>query len=186
MNDFIAVAYQLFIRERDGVEERLQEQRTEEQPFVFITELGTVLPPFEKHVATLQQGDKIDFYIQPEEFYGEYHEELVVQLPLNTCLNDEGKLDERIFFVGNIIPLSNAQGDTFNGTIVSVDDEMIAVDLNHPKAGITMHFIGKVLEHRKATEEEMSEAVNASKQGCGCCGGGCDSCASGCGGCGQC
>lgn len=190
MNDYIAVAYQLFIRERDDVEERLQEQRTEEQPFVFITELGIVLPPFEKHVAALHQGDKIDFYIHPEEFYGEYHKELVIQLPLNSCLNDEGKLDERFFFVGNVIPLNNSQGETFNGTIVNIDDEMITVDLNHPKAGMTMHFIGQVLEHRKATEDEIKDAVNASKQRCGGCGGGCGSCGnaceSGCGGCAQC
>ena len=78
MNYYIAVSYQLFIKFRGEEEERLQEQRTEEQPFVFITGIGKVLPPFEKQVEGLKKGDDIDFHVQPAEAFGEYDEKLVL------------------------------------------------------------------------------------------------------------
>ena len=55
MNAFIAVEYQLFIKKMDDDKERLQEKRTDEQPFVFITELNTVLPPFESKIAKMKK-----------------------------------------------------------------------------------------------------------------------------------
>ena len=98
MNYYIAVSYQLFIKFRGEEEERLQEQRTEEQPFVFITGIGKVLPPFEKQVEGLKKGDDIDFHVQPAEAFGEYDEKLVLDIPVNSFLNEKGELDPNFFY----------------------------------------------------------------------------------------
>ncbi len=182
MNDYIAVEYQLFIKGKDDDEERLQEQRTDEQPFVFITDLNTVLPAFEKNVAILKKGDKMDFHVLPQDAYGVYNEELVLELPTEKFLDDKGALDEQLFFVGNVIALQNTEGQTFNAVILDIDNKVVTVDLNHPRAGISMHFIGKVIEHRPATEDELNRAIEASKRSCGCggCGSGCNSVCGGC------
>ena len=145
MNAFIAVEYQLFIKKMDDDKERLQEKRTDEQPFVFITELNTVLPPFESKIAKMKKGDKIDFYIMPEEAYGIYNKDLVLDIPIENFLDDSGELNSDLFFVGNIIGLNNQEGQSFNAVILEIKDNAITVDLNHPRAGITMHFVGKVL-----------------------------------------
>ena len=180
MNNYIAVSYKLYVTFR-GEEEKLQEQRTEDEPFIFITGIGNVLPPFEKHVDGLQAGDSVDFTIQPKDAFGEYDEQRVIELPVNSFLNEEGKLDERFFFEGNVVPMSDGQGGEYLATILQIGEEYVLVDLNHPRAGASMRFEGKVLEHRPATEEEVRIATEATQRHCGGCGGGC-----GGGGCGSC
>ncbi len=36
-----------------------------------------------------------------------------------------------------------------------LSDNAVTVDLNHPMAGQDLHFIGKIMEVRQATEEEL-------------------------------
>lgn len=189
MNNYIAVSYKLFVTFR-GEEERLQEQRTEDEPFIFITGIGNVLPPFEKHVDGLQTGDSVDFTIQPQDAFGEYDEQRVIELPVNAFLNEEGKLDQRFFFEGNVVPMSDGQGGEYLATILKITDNSVTADLNHPRAGASMRFEGRILEHRPATDEEVRIATEASKRRCGGCGGSCGGgkCGDGCGGnaCGGC
>ena len=71
MNKYIAVSYQLFVLTRGADEEQLQEYRTDEEPFEFITGLNSVLPPFELRLLELSSGETFDFKISPSELYGE-------------------------------------------------------------------------------------------------------------------
>ena len=72
-----------------------------------------------------------------------------------------------------------------NAMVVSVTPDKVTVDLNHPLAGENLHFKGKVLEVRDATEQELAALMGG---GCGSCGCGCgcdddDCCGGGCSGC---
>ena len=97
-------------------------------------------------------------------------------------------------FEGAIVPLTNSDGERFNGTIVKIDQTEITVDLNHPLAGKELNFVGQVTESREATNEEIQQMAQmlSGERGCGGCGGGCgsgcgDNCGeAGCGGCGGC
>ncbi|MFM7014785.1 MAG: peptidylprolyl isomerase, partial [Bacteroidota bacterium] len=40
--------------------------------------------------------------------------------------------------------------------VLSIDDETVLLDFNHPLAGHTLQFNGQVVEVREATEEELS------------------------------
>jgi FKBP-type peptidyl-prolyl cis-trans isomerase SlyD len=89
--------------------------------------------------------------------------------------------------------MQGEDGNRFNATIIEIKDKSVTIDLNHPRAGMDLHFVGEVVENRLATNEEVAELLNA-MSGCGggcsggCsggCGGGCSDggCGGGCGGC---
>lgn len=178
-NKYIAVSYRLET-EHDG-ERTFREEATQEHPFQFISGMGLALDDFEAKVQDLAEGEDFAFELAPEQAYGPYFEEAVQKLPANVFEID-GKIDEDYIYVGAVVPLQNAEGERFNGTITEMTPTEITVDLNHPLAGMTLHFAGKVVTNRPATLQEMQETAQALSGGCG---GGCGGCGGGCGSCGD-
>lgn len=187
----MAVSYQLFVKPREADEERLQEDRTDDQPFQFITGLNMILPPFEDKISGFNTGETFDFQILPSELYGEYNPELIAEVPIGAFNGPDGKPNTNILYIGNVIPMSDGEGANFLATVLKISENQVTLDLNHPQSGMTLHFIGKVHENRSATEEEVNTMISALEQSsCGCggcgssCGGGCGGgCNGGCGGC---
>lgn len=176
-NKYITVAYELFT-DNDGNKE-LIEKAPIEHPFQFISDMGTTLDAFEAKIKPLKKGDKFDFTLTVEEAYGEYEEERVLELSKDV-FKINGHFDKEHIYPGSVVPLMNADGARFYGTITEVKEDTVTVDLNHPLAGKELNFVGEVTEHRDATKEEIQGMLNmlSGEGGCGC---GCDSC----GGCGD-
>lgn len=172
-NKFVSLSYDLNVGEGD--EKELMEKATPEQPLEFIFGTNSMLEAFEKNVDGLAQGDAFDFVLSPDEAYGEYDDEHVVDLPKN-IFEVDGQMDESVVFEGNIIPMMDANGNRLNGSVVSVGDDAIKMDFNHPLAGETLHFTGSVLSVREASAEEIAALFAPQGGGCGCGSGGCDSC----------
>ncbi|MCF0198613.1 MAG: FKBP-type peptidyl-prolyl cis-trans isomerase [Bacteroidaceae bacterium] len=177
-NKYITVAYELFA-DFDGKHEMV-EKATEAHPFQFISGMGLTLDDFEAHIVPLQKGEKFDFTLVPELAYGPRFEEAVQALPRNVFEID-GKLNTDYIYEGAVVPLNNAEGERFNGTIVEITDTTITVDLNHPLAGHTLQFVGVVTENREATNAEIEQMAKMLAGECGC-GGGCGDCGGDCGG----
>lgn len=187
-NKYIAVMYKLYMNDSEGKPE-LVEETAEGDPFVFVSALGMTLDAFESQIVPLAVGESFDFTLSPDDAYGDYDEAGKQALPRNV-FEINGKLDSRFIFEGAVVPLNTADGARFNGTIVEIGKETVTVDLNHPLAGKSLNFVGKVIESREATNDEVRDALNqitGCGGGCGGCGGGsCDGCGSkgeGCGGC---
>ena len=187
-NKYISVMYKLYTDGQDGKAE-LIEETAEGDPFIFVSALGMTLDAFEAQIVPLKEGEEFDFTLVPNDAYGDYDEAGKQALPRNV-FEINGKLDSRFIFEGAVVPLTSADGARFNGTIVEIGDEKITVDLNHPLAGKSLNFKGKVVETREATNDEIRDALNqitGCGGGCvGCGGGSCDGCESkgeGCGGC---
>jgi len=187
-NKFVSLSYDLNVGEGD--ERELMERATEETPLEFIYGTNSMLESFEKNMDGLEQGSSFDFVLAPDEAYGEYDDENVVDLPRN-IFEQDGKLNEEVIFEGNMVPMMDSNGNRLNGSVVAVKDDVVTMDFNHPLAGETLNFTGKVLTVRESTPEEIAALL--APQGCGCgCGGheeeacGCsDKSESGCGsGCG--
>ena len=175
-NKYITVAYKLYTIE-DG-EKDLVEEAKAENPFQFISGLGTTLEAFENQIAPLNKGDKFEFIIPSQEAYGEYNEDHVLDLPRH-IFEIDGKFDSERIYEGSVVPLMDAEGHRMNGTVVEVKPDTVVVDMNHPLAGADLNFVGEVKENRPATNEEMQEIVNMmGGGGCGC---GCGDCDSDCG-----
>lgn len=182
-NKFVALSYDLNVGE--GEERELMERATAETPLEFIFGTNSMLEAFEKNIDGLAEGDTFDFTLNPDEAYGEYFEDRIVDLPRN-IFEQDGKLNEDVIFEGNIVPMMDTEGNRLNGSVVEIKPDIIKMDFNHPLAGETLNFTGKVLTVRESTPEEI--AAIFAPQGCGC--GSCncgdseeDSC--GCGGDGE-
>ena len=180
-NKYIAVSYKLYVSASDE-KPVLVEDAVEDDPFVFVSALGMTLDAFESKIVPLNAGDNFDFTLAPNDAYGDYEPSGRMALPRD-AFGEGGKLDTRFIYKGAVVPLNSPDGARFNGVIVDISDEKVTVDLNHPLAGKSLNFVGKVIETRDATNEEVRDALN---QITGC-GGDCGGCNGGsCGGCSGC
>lgn len=180
-NTLVTLDYQLHVKTEDGSME-LMEETTEQQPLEYFHGMGMMLPKFEEFLEGKAAGDKFEFMITCEDAYGEASEENIIDLPRNVFEQD-GELDTERIFEGAIVPLVDNEGQRINAEIVSIQEDVITVDLNHPLAGEDLYFSGKIREVTTPTEEELQAMMS------GGCGGGC-SCGSsdemgesGCNGC---
>lgn len=123
-------------------------------PFAFLFGHGNVLEKFESNLGGLIAGNQFNFVLSPEEGYGTYDNEAVVQLDKNIFAVD-GKQQDDMLFVGNVVPLQDQFGNPFQGRIVAITDDKVTVDLNHPFAGKTLYFSGAVVEVREAHQVEI-------------------------------
>lgn len=184
-NRYLTVAYRMFTVENGEEDEEPTEVANRRHPFQFISKLGLVLPAFEAQVAPLERGDEFDFVIPCKDAYGEFNDELMFDVDMNIFLID-GKLDTNLIYEGAVVPMQGEDGSRFNATIIEIKKAKVTIDLNHPRAGQDLHFVGHVIENRPATNEEIAEMLNAMSgcEGCGggCGGGDCSGCGGGCGG----
>jgi FKBP-type peptidyl-prolyl cis-trans isomerase SlyD len=182
----VSVSYDLYVK-TEGGDPELMESATAEKPLTFCFGIGMMLPKFENELKGLKTGDKFDFTIPCDDAYGQYNEEHVVDLPKDIFTID-GKFDDEMIFVGNVVPLMDADGNRLNAEVVEIAEETVTVDLNHPLAGEDLHFVGAVLDTHEATDAELQSFMGGGCSGCSC-GGSCDddscssegSCGSGCG-----
>ena len=178
----VALIYELTV---DG---QIADKTTRERPLEFIQGMGYLLPLFEKNIEGKEAGDKFEFTLDPENGYGKWELERVIDLP-KEAFEVDGKIREDLLVVGNVIPLMNPMGGVVPGKVLEVGDKSVKMDLNHPMAGKTLNFSGEIVEVRDATEEELTNGLHgelAQHHECGGhCGGHCGDCGSDCGECGS-
>ena len=145
----VSLTYDLYVKQEDGTE-ALVESATEEQPLTFLYGAGQMLPKFEENLSTLSTGDQYDFRLTAEDAYGQYDDEAVANLPKEMFQGTE------IPEIGSTLPLQDNNGNHFQGQVVSIAEDSVIVDLNHPMAGQALHFKGNIINVRPATPEELS------------------------------
>lgn len=155
------------------------EQTQKDQPFSFISSFGLVLDDFEAALLPLEDGAEFDIVLTADKAYGEYSDDRVIEVGKQVFTVD-GKFDSDNIYPDAVVPLSNANGERFLGTVVSVDTETVKLDLNHPLAGRTLNFKGTIRENHPASNKEIEQMVAMLSGQGGCCGGGCGNCGGGC------
>jgi FKBP-type peptidyl-prolyl cis-trans isomerase SlyD len=174
----VSVTYELKLDGKDG---DIFEKAGKDSPLIFLYGSGMMLPAFEGGLSDKNSGDAFEISIRAEDAYGEVNEEAIVDLPKNIFMV-EGKIDEELITPGNSVPMMSTSGQRMEGLVVSVSDDTVQMDFNHPLAGEDLHFTGEILEVRDATPEELSAAYSTGGCGCGS-GGGCSDGSCGDGGC---
>ena len=150
----VSLHYELQVDDESGTRQ-VADKSEEGHPLVFLYGVGQLLPLFEENIKGMKSGDKFEFSVPPEEGYGEYDDEAVVNLPLEIFKVD-GELDTEMLKPGNILPMSDEQGNQLQGRVIEVTDNAVLMDFNHPLAGFDLYFTGKVVFVRDATLEELT------------------------------
>ena len=152
-NKVVSLTYQLRFDNEDG---DIIEEIDAIDPEIVLIGHENLFEKFEEKIQKLKAGDTFEFILNPEESYGEYDDEKLVDLPKENFMID-GVFDEEMVFEGAIIPMEDEENDIHAEAIVlEIDNENVKLDFNHPLAGETLHFKGNILMVRDATEEEIN------------------------------
>lgn len=113
------MTYELRLNDENG--ESVQKV-DKEKPFVYLFEIGGLLPVFEKKLKGLAIGDNFTFGLTADEGYGQHDQEAIVNLD-KKIFEVEEKTDKELLQVGNIIPMQNEQGHHLNYKVLKIADE---------------------------------------------------------------
>ena len=121
------------------------EATTDKNPAVFKFGTNRLIPEFEKNLSGLVANDTFDFIIKAKDAYGPVDTYAVFDIPLDTFEVD-GNIDEKMIQIGNMIPMTDNEGNKHLGKITKIMDDAVTMDFNHPLAGQNLRFIGQILE----------------------------------------
>lgn len=112
----------------------------EREPIEFILGQDTVIPGFEQAVIGMEVGESKDVSIPPEDGFGDYSEDLVVNIEktiLPPDINPE---------LGMQLEVSSEEETPRVFTIADIAEDSITLDGNHPLAGAEIAFKIELLE----------------------------------------
>ena len=104
------------------------------EPLEFAMGQGQLIAGFENAVAGLGTGESCTVTLTPEQAYGESNPDMVQQVARE--LMPEGVELEP----GMVLQGQAGDGRVDNFTVVSITEEMVTLDANHPLAGKTLTF----------------------------------------------
>ena len=114
---------------------------------------GMLGPGLEAALVGLRVGDEREVVVPADAGYGEYDENLVLDI-------ERGQLpDPKAVEVGDEFVAESPEGDEIAMSVLEVHDDRVVVDANHPLAGMTLRYFVKVREVRAATRDEIERAA---------------------------
>jgi len=128
------------------------ESSADDNPIQFIQGRGDVIPGLENALYGLSVGDQKEFDVAPEDGYGEADPDAIAKIP-------KAEFPPEIPLQPGVeLRLKDEQGDELEAQIVTVEDEIVRLNFNHPLAGKELLFAIQVIDLRKATPEELEHA----------------------------
>ncbi|MEJ2044141.1 MAG: peptidylprolyl isomerase [Reinekea sp.] len=118
------------------------------EPLVYLHGAQNIIPGLESALTGKATGDDFETTVQPADGYGEYKEELVQVVPRSAFEGVESIEPGMVF-------TAQTQGGPVQLMVTGVEEDDITVDPNHPLSGKVLHFTGKVIEVRDASQEEL-------------------------------
>lgn len=118
------------------------------EPLTYLHGVGNLIPGLEAELEGKGSGDAVRVRIEPNNAYGERHDERVHDVP-------RSELPEGI----EIEPGTQLQAQGPDGiqvvTVIGVEGDTVKMDGNHPLAGVHLNFDVRVVDVREATAEEL-------------------------------
>jgi FKBP-type peptidyl-prolyl cis-trans isomerase SlyD len=117
-------------------------------PLAYIQGEGQIVPGLERALEGLSAGDAREVVVAPEEGYGPHDARGLQEVPRDAFPSG---MDPR---VGMELVAQGPEGESLPFVVREVKPEAVVIDLNHPLAGRTLHFVITVRDVRAATAEE--------------------------------
>jgi peptidylprolyl isomerase len=109
------------------------------EPLQFTLGEGQVIPGFEQAVETMDIGDRKTITIDPDEAYGEHHDEAVQSVPRAIFQGEEPH-------PGELVTLVAPDGTEVMAGVLEVGADEVRLDFNHPLAGEALTFELELVE----------------------------------------
>lgn len=149
---FVVLNYRLTENNPEG---ELLEETSNEEPFEFIYKMEPLLEDFENALEGKSAGDSFEVTIPHEKAYGPFDDENVVELPKSTFIVD-GEIDDELLEEGEVLPLKDDEGNEIMGVIIEVLKNHVVMDLNHPLAGVDLHFEGEIVKVSHPPHQDLN------------------------------
>ena len=126
---------------------------------------GAMPPGLEEAMIGLEPDDQREVRLSPEQAYGEFDQELVMEVPRSDFAPE---LELR---PGLVFETENEEGEVVYFIVQEMKDDTVVIDFNHPLAGKDLAVTFTVRQVRQATPEDLEK--HESHEGCSCshCGG---------------
>lgn len=130
------------------------EQRSEDEPFIYLHGHGNIIPGMESELEGREPGYQFNLKIEPDDAYGEHNPKLMQSLSRDEFPDD---IDLEVGTIIELVPQDadeDAEGMLFY--IKKLTDTRVTLDGNPPLAGHRLHFVGTVVDVREADEDEIA------------------------------
>ncbi|HUT54443.1 MAG TPA: peptidylprolyl isomerase [bacterium] len=138
IGDNCVVRLNYSIRIKDG---EIVDRNPDDEPLCFTTGRSEVIPALEKGILGMEQGESGSFDVGPEDGFGMRDPKAVRIIGRDDLVDHGNDLAE-----GMIFRIKDKEGNGMAITVLSLDDDEVVFDLNHPLAGATLTFDVKILE----------------------------------------
>lgn len=129
----IAISFELALMDGEVIE-----KATSDEPMIFTIGEGALLPKIESLLIGLELGTQGKFTLSPEAAFGHKSDENIQKMPR------ESFPEEMTIETGLVIGFDTPTGEEVPGVILSVREQEVEVDFNHPLAGATLSFTAKI------------------------------------------
>lgn len=155
-NSFVTIEYLI----------RLGEQETyppsgQPEEISFCLGWGAMPPGLEEAMLGLSPEDQRVVSLSPEQAYGEFDQELVMEVPLSDFA------PEMELSPGLVFETENDEGHAIYFIVQEVGPDAVVIDFNHPLAGKALEVSFTVRQVRQASPEEMQGPGGCSCSQCG-------------------
>lgn len=118
--------------------------------------LGQLLPAVERALEGRAEGESFEVVLEPRDAFGRRRAEAILEV-------DRADFPENVA-PGDRFEAENADGGILVLHVLSVAEDHVVLDTNHPLADQKVTVSGKVLSVRPATADELEGAVQAMEE----------------------
>ena len=109
-------------------------------PIEFVCGTGQMIKGFDRAVAELEPGEKIEVHLEPEDAYGHHQDMLVITVDKETVTGSED------LEAGDLVMLQDTLGRPFDAVVTAIDDKTVTFDCNHQMADKALNFAIELVE----------------------------------------
>lgn len=119
------------------------------EPMTYLHGAQNIIPGLEQALEGKVVGDEVAVNVEAADAYGEYSEDRIQQVPIET-------FEEMEKIEPGMMVTSESEEGRINLMVTEVDETTVTVDANHPLAGKSLKFDVRIEAVRDASEEELA------------------------------